>query len=95
MTTRPPTWVDKHLWAILGAALMGYVGLLTGQSNAAVTTEKLTAIDARIAGIEARLGKNEVRISGRTDFMTCAVRTIDRIGAALKLNPPCQLGIPD
>lgn len=88
MAHPPASWIDRHLWAILGAAMTGYVGFLTGTSNAAAMTEKMIAIDARTAKIEARLG-------GRTDFMTCAVRTIDQLSNRLKLTPPCPLGIPD
>lgn len=89
------SWIDRHLPHILAAVATGYAGFLTAQSSAAVTVERMTAIEARSVRNEAEIAAIKVRIEGRTDFMTCAVRTIDQLNSKANLRPPCQLGIPD
>ena len=88
MNTRAADWIDKHLWSIIAAAGMAYAGFLTGTSNAAAQAAKLDAIEHRTLRIENRL-------SGRTNFMTCTVRSLDQVQERLKVQPPCPLGVPE
>lgn len=70
--------------AAIGTVFAAYSGFLTGETKA---NERLGELERRIDGIE-------VKLRGRGDFTSCAVRHIDAIeGGGRK--PDCQMTIPE
>lgn len=79
------TWIKSHAWAILAAAFAIYGGYVTGQ----------TTTETRLAILEVKVADAATRLSGRSDFMVCAVRQMDQIHDALDITPPCGLEVED
>jgi hypothetical protein len=82
---RTGTWIENHLWQIIASGLLLYGGYLTGT----------TTTNHRLVELERRMDKAEGRLSGRSDFMVCAARQIDRLSDKVGVHLPCQLEVPE
>ena len=78
-------WIDKNLWAILAVGLGLYTGYLTGQ----------TTMEARIAALEKKAERHNDQLTDRRQFMSCAVRTLDRLQDATGTPQVCPLEITE
>lgn len=79
------TWIENHLWAILAAAIAAYSGYLTG----------MTTMGARITSLEGRVNTIERKQEGRSDFMVCATRNLDKVFDKLGVPPACPMEVPE
>ena len=70
--------------AIVIAGLAGLLGWQTSQTTATVKIESL----------ERRVDKIESRLDERSDFMVCAVRTLDRLKEESGVRSFCPLTVP-
>lgn len=87
-TTRPAeSFLQRNLMAILAAAFAAYGGYVSGQTT---MTARLDRLEADVAKLEARIGQNDERISGRLPSMVCIVRTLDRLSEKTGVAPPCE-----
>ena len=78
-------WIESHLWAILAAGFAAYGGYVTG----------MTTLTARMAAIEARQAETERKQQGRSEFMVCAVRNLDKVFDKLGVQPACPMEVPE
>lgn len=78
-------WIENHLWAILAAAATAYGGYKTGE----------TLTEARIASLESRVSVIERKQEGRSDFMVCATRNLDKVFDKLGVQPACPMEVPE
>ncbi len=74
-------WIENHLWAILAAVLAAYGGYVTGMMRS-------DALEERVAALEATS-------RGRSDFMVCAVRNLDKVFDKLGVQPACPMEVPE
>jgi len=81
----PLAWVRDHLWAILAAAFAAYGGYVTGMTT---LTSRMTALEGRVAAMEAKQ-------RGRSDFMVCATRNLDKVFDKLGAVPACPMEVPE
>lgn len=79
------TWIESHLWAILAAAFAAYGGYVTG----------MTTLTTRVAALEARQAETERKQQGRSEFMVCAVRNLDKVFDKLGVQPACPMEVPE
>ena len=78
-------WIENHLWAILAAAIAAYSGYLTG----------MTTMGARIATLEADVADIKRTQAGRSEFMVCATRNLDKVFDKLGVPPACPMEVPE
>lgn len=74
-------FVERNLWAVVASAAALWSGYLAGQMT----------MQNKIDRMDDRLTRAEAQLKARTEFMGCAVRTIDRISNQLKIQLPCEL----
>lgn len=95
-TERVAPWIENNLWAILCAVSTGAGGVLIGMTT---TSSRLDALEKRAEKMETRFDQRagfvDHKLTGRSDFMVCASRQIDRLNDKLGVTPPCQLEIPE
>lgn len=78
-------WIGKNLWAILAVAFGLWGGYVTGQSE---TNNRLT-------NLERMTAEHQKRLRGRSGFMVCTVRNIDKLYDAHGITPPCPMEVPE
>ena len=78
-------WIENHLWAILAAAFAAFAGYVTGT----------TTTEMRLAALEGRVTSIEDKQAGRSDFMVCAVRNLDKVFDKLGVQPACPMEVPE
>ena len=74
-------FLEKNLWAVLASLAALWSGYLAGQMT----------MQNQIDRMDDRLKRAEMQIKGRTEFMSCAIRTLDRITTKLGTTLPCDL----
>lgn len=74
-------FIERNLWAVLASAAALWSGYLAGQMT----------MQNQINLIDDRLKRMEDQMKGRAEFMSCAIRTMDRVTAQLKTAAPCDL----
>ena len=85
-------FIQTNLWAIMAGLAMLWGGYLTGTER---TNAKLEQLSRDMAGLTKRIEFNDERLKGRYGFMQCSVRTMDKILDKAKIEPPCELSIPE
>lgn len=78
-------FVEKNLWAVVASAAALWSGYLSGQMT---TQAKIDQIDARTKALEERS-------KTRGEFMSCAVRTLDKLVDRSKVETPCELKVAE
>jgi hypothetical protein len=89
-------WIESNLWAILCAVSTGAGGVLIGMTT---TNSRLNEVEKDLGLLQALVSKNsdsiDRKLMGRSDFMVCAARQVDRLNNAVGIDPPCQLEVPE
>ena len=78
-------WIGRNLWAILAVAFGLWGGYVTGQSET----------NSRLTNLERDVARHEAKLRGRTDFMVCTVRNMDKLFDEHDKPPPCPMGVPE
>jgi len=78
-------FLEKNLWAVVASLAALWSGYLAGQMT----------MQNQIDRMDDRLQRAETQIRGRTEFMSCAVRSLDRITEQTKTTLPCELKVPE
>lgn len=78
-------FLEKNLWAVMAGGVAMWSGYLTGQMT----------MQHQIERLDDRLKRAELQLKARTEFMGCAVRTLDRITTQAKIPLPCELKMTD
>jgi hypothetical protein len=78
-------WIESHLWAILAAGFAAYGGYVTG----------MTTLTTRVAALEAEVLDLKRKQHGRSEFMVCAVRNLDKVFDKLGVQPACPMEVPE
>ena len=78
-------WIENHLWAILAAGFAAYGGYVTG----------MTTLTTRVAALEAEVMDLKRKQHGRSEFMVCAVRNLDKVFDKLGVQPACPMEVPE
>ena len=74
-------FIERNLWAVLASAAALWSGYLAGQMT----------MQNQIDRMDDRLARAESQIKGRTEFMSCAIRTLDRLTTQMKTRLPCEM----
>ena len=74
-------FLEKNLWAVVASLAALWSGYLAGQMT----------MQNQIDRMDDRLARAESQIKGRTEFMSCAIRTLDRLTTQMKTRLPCEM----
>lgn len=78
-------FLEKNLWAVVASLAALWSGYLAGQMT----------MQNQIDRMGDRLQRVEGQLKGRAEFMSCAVRSLDRITDQLKTTLPCEMKVSE
>lgn len=81
----PLGFLERNLWAVLASLATLWSGYLTGQMTMRNQIERM----------DDRLKRVEGQLVGRAEFMSCTVRSLDRIATKVKTDLPCELKVTE
>jgi len=85
-------FLQKNLWAIIAGIVIAWNGYLVGTER---MSARITKLEDQITALTKKAEHNDERLKGRYGFMQCSVRTMDKILDKFKVNPPCEMTIPE
>lgn len=85
-------WIGGNLWPIASAAALCYGGYASAQ---ATNDKRISALEVEVERLKKSSSEHDARLTGRTDFMVCHVRNMDKIFDRLGETPACPLAVPE